>query len=82
MLLAAIPAAIYLSGNRLELAVMIGSVMLVLVAELLNSAIEAAVDHTSTDIHPLARKAKDAASAAVFLAAVNAAVMWGIIISW
>lgn len=80
VLIFAIPAAFYLSKSRLELAVMIGSVLLVPVIELLNSALESAVDHTSTEIHPMAKKAKDAGSAAVFLAAVNAAIIWVVIL--
>ncbi|MEX0275956.1 MAG: diacylglycerol kinase [Ruegeria sp.] len=50
--------------------------VLVLVAELFNTAIERAVDHTSTDQHPLAGQAKDAASAAVALTAIAAGVAW------
>jgi len=50
--------------------------LLVLVAELFNTAIERAVDYTSTDHHPLAGQAKDAASAAVALTAIAAGVAW------
>ncbi|WP_171101798.1 MULTISPECIES: diacylglycerol kinase [unclassified Ruegeria] len=50
--------------------------ILVLVAELFNTAIERAVDHTSLDHHPLAGQAKDAASAAVALTAIAAGVAW------
>lgn len=54
--------------------------LLVLVAELFNTAIERAVDFTSTDRHPMAGQAKDAASAAVALTAVAAGVAWGVIL--
>jgi len=47
---------------------------------LLNSALEAAVDHTSLEQHPLAKRAKDIASAAVLLSIVNAVVVWGLVI--
>lgn len=54
--------------------------ILVLVAELFNTAIERAVDHTSTDHHELAGQAKDAASAAVALTAVAAGLAWVVIL--
>ena len=53
-----------------------GSLLLVLIVELLNSCIEANTDHISLERHPLAKRAKDMGSAAVFLALVNAAVIW------
>ena len=59
---------------------MIASVLLVLIVELLNSAIEAAVDHTSTEHHALAKRAKDIGSAAVFLALMIVVVVWGLIL--
>jgi diacylglycerol kinase (ATP) len=55
---------------------LVGSVLLVLVIELLNSAIEATVDRVSLEIHPLARRAKDLGSAAVMLSIVAAASVW------
>jgi diacylglycerol kinase (ATP) len=57
-------------------ALMIVSVLAVLIVELLNSAIEAVVDRISLDHHPLAGRAKDLGSAAVFLAIANAIVVW------
>ncbi len=75
-----IPLAFYLGKNPVEWALMIGSVLLVLIDELLNSAIEAAVDHTSLDRHPLAKQAKDIGSAAVFIALMIAAAVWGLIL--
>lgn len=75
----AIPAALLLPVATLGKALMIASLMLVLIVELLNSAVEAAVDHTSLEQHPLAKRAKDIASAAVFLSIVNALVVWCLI---
>lgn len=75
-----IPLACYLGKSRIERALMIASVLLVLIVELLNSAIEAAVDHTSTEHHALAKRAKDIGSAAVFLALSIVAVVWGFVL--
>lgn len=76
----AIPVAMLLPASSLGKAMMIASILLVLIVELLNSALEAAVDHTSLEQHPLAKRAKDIASAAVFLSIVNALAVWGLII--
>ena len=59
---------------------MIGSVLLVLIVELLNSAVEAAVDRISFENHRLAKRAKDIGSAAVMLSLANAGVVWLLII--
>ncbi len=75
-----VPLALYLGKNSVEQALMIASVLLVLIVELLNSAIEAAVDHTSTEHHALAKQAKDIGSAAVFIALVIVAVVWGLVL--
>jgi diacylglycerol kinase (ATP) len=76
----AIPVALLLPASQLSKTIMIASILLVMIVELLNSAIETAVDHTSMEQHPLAKRAKDIASAAVFLSIANALVVWGIII--
>jgi diacylglycerol kinase (ATP) len=76
----AIPAALLLHASSLGKALMIASILLVLIVELLNSALETAVDHTSMEQHPLAKRAKDIASAAVFLSIVNALVVWGLVL--
>ena len=55
---------------------MIGAVLLVLIVELLNSAVEAAVDRISLENHELAKRAKDIGSAAVMLALINVPVVW------
>ena len=75
-----VPLAIFLGKSPIERALMIASVLLVLIVELLNSAIEAAVDHTSTDHHALAKRAKDIGSAAVFLALAIVAIIWGLVL--
>lgn len=75
-----IPLACWLGEDKIEIALMIGSVLLVLVAELLNSAVEAVVDRIGTERHELSGRAKDQGSAAVFVALVNVAVIWGLML--
>lgn len=75
----AIPAALLLPAEPLGKVLMIASILLVLIVELLNSALETAVDHTSLEQHPLAKRAKDIASAAVFLSIANAVVVWALV---
>ncbi|NBT32869.1 MAG: diacylglycerol kinase [Rhodobacteraceae bacterium] len=65
----------FLRPGIAESAVCVGMGFLVMAAELMNTGIEAAVDHTSTERHPLAKKAKDAASAAVMTTAIGWAVV-------
>lgn len=72
-----IPVAILLPAPLLTKAILISSLLLVLIVELLNSAIEATIDRISLDKHPLAKKAKDVGSAAVFIALINACILWG-----
>lgn len=74
------PFAIILPVNAVSTAMMLGSLMLIVITELLNSAIEAVVDDISLAKRPLAKRAKDMASAAVFLAFLTCLVIWGIII--
>jgi diacylglycerol kinase (ATP) len=59
---------------------MIASVLLVIIVELLNSAVEATVDRISLDHHRLAKRAKDIGSAAVLISLINLAVIWGLIL--
>jgi diacylglycerol kinase (ATP) len=75
-----IPLAFWLGNNTLERAVMIGVWLIVPVVEMLNSGIEAVVDRISDEHHPLAGRAKDLGSAAVFLAFTNAAIVWAILL--
>ncbi len=76
LLIVAVPLAIWLGDNGIEKALMIGSVLLLLIVELLNSAVEAIVDRFGGEIHELSGRAKDMGSAAVFVAMLNVAVVW------
>jgi diacylglycerol kinase (ATP) len=71
-----IPAALLLPATGIGKALMIAAVLLVLIVELLNSALETAVDRISLEQHPLARRAKDIGSAAVFVSLVNVPAVW------
>ena len=73
-------AAFLLTDTGLERAVLIGSIAMVLIVELLNSAIEATVDRIGSEIHPLSKNAKDLGSAAVLISLLSAATMWLIIL--
>jgi diacylglycerol kinase (ATP) len=75
-----IPLALYLPVSGIGRALMIGSVLLVLMVELLNSAVEATVDRISLEHHLLAKRAKDIGSAAVFFALANVAVVWACVL--
>ena len=74
------PCAIFLGRNTGEIILLIGVVLLVLVVELLNSAIEALADAISLDSHPLLGRAKDLGSAAVFVAFAAALLVWASLI--
>lgn len=75
-----IPLAFYLEAEALHRILMVGSVMLVMIVELLNSAVEAVVDRVSIERHALAKRAKDIGSAAVLLALINLGIVWGLIL--
>ncbi|MBB4014819.1 diacylglycerol kinase (ATP) [Niveibacterium umoris] len=75
-----IPIALALPVSMIGRGMMIASVMLVLIVELLNSAIEAAVDRISLDSHTLSKRAKDIGSAAVFVALSNVVAVWGCVL--
>ena len=79
LLLPMLPAAIWLGQTAAERALLVLSCLLVLTAELLNSAIEAVVDRASPERHPLAGRAKDMGSAAVFMALLQVLVVWGLL---
>jgi diacylglycerol kinase (ATP) len=76
----ALPVAFYIAPSGVALALMAGSILLVLLVELINSAIEAAIDRHGGEIHPLAKKAKDTGSAAVLVAIINAFAVWGAVL--
>ncbi len=75
-----IPLALFLPVTGVGKALMIGAVLLVLMVELLNSAIEATVDRVSIEHHPLAKRAKDIGSAAVFVSLANVAIVWALVL--
>jgi diacylglycerol kinase (ATP) len=74
------PLALWLGHTGVERALLIASLILVLIVELLNSAVEATVDRISFENHRLAKRAKDIGSAAVMLSLINAGVIWLLII--
>ena len=71
-----LPLSFWVGGSWVEVALLAGSVLLVLIVELLNSGIEAAIDRVSFEIHDLSKRAKDLASAAVFLSLLLCAGIW------
>jgi len=76
-----VPAGVLLGRTGVERALLVGSVLLVLIVELANSAVEAAVDRISLDKHALAKRAKDLGSAAVMLALLNAVAVWLLVLT-
>jgi len=77
----AVPVGLYFGRTAGERALLVASVLLVLIVELVNSAIEATVDRISTERHPLAKRAKDIGSAAVMLSLLNAGAVWLLVLS-
>ena len=71
-----VPVACLVDVTRVERALLIATVLLLLVVELLNAGIETAIDRISFELHPLSRRAKDMGSAAVMLALAILAVVW------
>ena len=79
LVLLLVPVAVWLGQTALERAVLIGCCLIVLIVELINSAIEAAIDRHGDEHHELSGRAKDMGSAAVFISLVLVAVVWGLI---
>jgi len=75
-----IPLAIYLAENAMQMALMISSVLLVMLVEILNSALEAVVDRFGDELHELSGRAKDMASAAVTFALIIMLLIWGLML--
>ncbi|HZX52228.1 MAG TPA: diacylglycerol kinase [Pseudomonas sp.] len=75
-----IPLAFYLDVSRVERALLVAVCLLALIVELLNSAVEAAIDRISLELHPLSKNAKDMGSAAQFTALGLIAAVWAIIL--
>jgi len=80
LLIVLVPLAVYLGDTGIERALLIGSLLLVLIVELLNSSVEAAVDRVSLERDPLIKRAKDMGSAAVMIALVNVAIVWALVL--
>ncbi len=78
--LAMIPLGLWIGESGVERALMIGSVVMVLIVEILNTAIERAIDRISLEKHDLSKEAKDMGSTAVFLMLVTTGVVWALII--
>jgi diacylglycerol kinase (ATP) len=75
-----LPAAFWLGQNAVEYSLLIGAMLLVLMVEMINSAIEACVDRISVENHPLSGRAKDQGSAAVFLAVLLVILTWALVL--
>jgi diacylglycerol kinase (ATP) len=75
-----IPIACFVPTSGIGRALLIGAVLLVLIVELLNSAVEATVDRISLENHRLAKRAKDIGSAAVLITLGNVVIVWGLVI--
>ncbi|HEU4460325.1 MAG TPA: diacylglycerol kinase [Methylibium sp.] len=71
-----LPAAFFVGRSWVEVALLAGSVLMVLIVELLNSGIEAAIDRVSYELHDLSKRAKDLASAAVLLSLLTCGAIW------
>jgi diacylglycerol kinase (ATP) len=74
------PLALWLTPVGVERAILVGAMMLVLIVEVLNSALEAVVDRWGPEHNELAGRAKDMGSAAVFLADLNVLACWGLVL--
>ncbi len=75
-----IPTAFFMPASGIGKALMVGSVLLVLIVELLNSAVEAVVDRVSLERHLLAKRAKDIGSAAVLISLLNVLAVWTLVL--
>lgn len=75
-----VPLAFFLEHDMFGRALMIACVLLLLIVELLNSAIEATVDRISLEDHRLAKRAKDIGSAAVLIGLVNLVTVWALVL--
>jgi diacylglycerol kinase (ATP) len=74
------PLGLWLGRGGVEKAILVGSLLLVLSAEILNSAIEVVVDKTTPEFHELAGRAKDLGSAAVFVLMLNVILCWSLVL--
>ncbi len=75
-----IAGAYYLGSTKVEQILMVSSALLIIIVELLNTAIEKTIDRISAEQHPLSKTVKDVGSAAVLLAIINFLIIWALII--
>ncbi len=73
-----IPAAFWLGENTLQISLLLFSVFIVLITELLNTGVEAAIDRIGIERHDLSKRAKDIGSAAVFVSLTALTIVWGL----
>ena len=76
-----VPVALWLGDSGLEKSILISAVFAVLVVEIINSAIEAAIDRVGPELNDLSRRAKDLGSAAVLLTLINVLVVWALVLA-
>ena len=76
----AAPVALWVAESLLEIALLLGSLLILLIIELLNTAIETCIDYISTDTHPMAARAKDIGSCAVAFGLILVALIWSLIL--
>ena len=74
-----VPAGLWLGRNAVERGLLLGTCLVVLITELLNSAVEATIDRMGPERHPLSKRAKDLGSAAVFVSLTLTGIVWGLI---
>jgi diacylglycerol kinase (ATP) len=80
LLIVGVVAAFMLADGRVERALLVGTLAMVLVIELVNSSIETTIDRIGTELNPLSKRAKDLGSAAVLMSLVTAVAIWVIIL--
>ncbi|GIX32936.1 MAG: diacylglycerol kinase [Lysobacterales bacterium] len=80
LLLPLAPLALWLGRTGVERALLLGSLLLIVAAELLNSAVETVIERYGAERHELSGRAKDLGSAAVFVLMLNAAAVWGLVL--
>jgi diacylglycerol kinase (ATP) len=80
--LVVLPLGLWLGENGIERALLVGPMLLILIVELLNSAVEATVDRIGIERHPLSGIAKELGSAAVFVAFLLLALNWILVLAW
>ncbi len=78
--IALVPIAFWLGQSTSQVGLLVLAIFIVLIVELLNSAIETAIDRISDERHVLSKQAKDIASAAVFISMVHFVIIWGLVI--